>query len=80
MSRLTCEESLELLMDFLKRELPPEIAASVEKHLNECKPCERHARFETRFVFLIEKRLGRAPCPEQVKARILESLAQEQLE
>jgi anti-sigma factor (TIGR02949 family) len=77
MSSLACEQALELLMDFLKRELPPDVAQTVQRHLEDCRPCERHARFEARFVLLVEQRLGRQCCPEELKARILETLARE---
>ena len=77
MNRVTCEQALELLMDFLKRELSPDVAEAVRQHLDECKPCERHARFESRFVVLVETRLRSERCPESLKARILDSLIQE---
>jgi mycothiol system anti-sigma-R factor len=78
-ARLDCEETLARLMDFLKRELPPEIAAAVEKHLDECRPCERHAQFEHNFVLLLETRLGHQKCPDAVKSRVLDALRQEEL-
>jgi anti-sigma factor (TIGR02949 family) len=77
MSRLDCEQALELLMDFLKRELPPEVAQTVQRHLEECSPCDQHARFEARFVLLVEQRLGRQCCPDELKARVLDALARE---
>ena len=39
MSQLTCEEVVEQLMDFLKREVPPEVAQAMQDHLDECRPC-----------------------------------------
>jgi anti-sigma factor (TIGR02949 family) len=77
MSRLTCEQVLEELMDFLKREAPADIAALVQQHLDECRPCEQHARFEARFVFIVADRLGKACCPDQLKGKILDTLAKE---
>ena len=77
MSRLTCEQAVQQLMDFLKRELPPEIAEEMQQHLDECNPCARHARFESRFVLLIENRLGGEKCPERLKEKIMDSLARE---
>ena len=77
MTNLACEQALALLVDFLKRELPPEAAEAVQRHLDECRPCDRHARFEARFVVVLETRLGQARCPEEAKARILEALRAE---
>ena len=80
MRELTCEQAVELLMDFLKQELPAEVAQAVQDHLEECKPCEQHAHFETRFVLIMANRLTRERCPEQLKGRILEALAREREE
>jgi anti-sigma factor (TIGR02949 family) len=77
MSQIGCEQALALLIDFLKREVPPEVAEAVERHLEECRPCNRHARFEARFVVLLEQRLGRQCAPEHLRSRILEALREE---
>ncbi len=77
MSALTCQQALDLLMDFLKRELSPEAAGAVQRHLDKCNPCERHARLEARFVVVIGQRLGREPCPDQLRERIRDALAEE---
>jgi mycothiol system anti-sigma-R factor len=80
MSGLSCEQAVELLMDFLKRELPPDVAQAMQHHLEQCKPCEQHAQFETRFVLIVGNRLGKEPCPDRLKDRILDSLAREREE
>ena len=36
---LDCDAALELLHDYLKREIPPELAPVVERHLEQCAPC-----------------------------------------
>lgn len=77
MSRLTCDQAVELLMDFLKREAPPEVAQAVQEHLDKCKPCEQHALFEARFVLIVGNRLGKERCPDRLKDKILETLARE---
>ena len=74
---LNCDEVLELLVDFLKQELPQDLAAVVEQHLKACRPCEGHARFEMRFVVMLEQRLGKETCPDRVKVQILEALKNE---
>jgi anti-sigma factor (TIGR02949 family) len=77
MKDLACEEALALMMDYLKRELPAEVADTVQRHLDECRPCDQHARFETTFVLTIERRLSTATCPEKVREQILEALREE---
>ena len=77
MKDLGCEEALALLMDHVKRELPPDIAEAVQRHLEACRPCEQHAEFEARFVFVVEQRLRKDQCPESVRARILDALRKE---
>lgn len=78
MSGLSCEQVLELLMDFLKRELPADVARAVQQHVDACNPCEQHARFETRFVLIVGNRLGKERCPDRLRGRVLEALAREQ--
>ncbi|MEO8294446.1 MAG: zf-HC2 domain-containing protein [Gemmatimonadota bacterium] len=78
-ARFTCEQTLELLMDFVKRELPAHIAEAVQHHVDICRPCEHQARYEINFVVLLETRFGRQACPEKVKERVLEALRQEEL-
>ena len=80
MSGLTCEQAVEMLMDFLKRELPPEVAQAVQDHLDKCKPCEQHARFETQFVLIMGNRLAKDRCPDQLRDKILDCLAREREE
>ena len=77
MSQLTCEQAVELIMDFLKRELPPEVAQAMQDHLDECRPCEQHVNYESRFVLILGNRLEKERCPETLKAKLLERLARD---
>jgi mycothiol system anti-sigma-R factor len=77
MSRLSCEQAVELIMDFLKRELPPEVAQAMQDHIDECRPCEQHVNYESRFVLILGNRLGKERCPETLKAKLLDSLARD---
>jgi anti-sigma factor (TIGR02949 family) len=76
-TRLECEQALALLMDHLKHELPPEVAAAVQQHLDACRPCEHHARFEANFILVISQRLRRETCPAELRARVLDALQHE---
>lgn len=76
-AQLECEQALALLMDHLKHELPAEVAAAVQQHLDACRPCDHHARFEANFILVISRRLGRETCPHQLRARVLDALRHE---
>jgi anti-sigma factor (TIGR02949 family) len=73
---LDCDAALELLHDYLKREIPPELAPVVERHLERCAPCFTHARFEEKFLQLLSARSREIRCPEALRRRISESLRQ----
>jgi anti-sigma factor (TIGR02949 family) len=71
---LDCREALELLQDFLRQELTPEVEAAVTRHLAGCRPCLRHGEFERNFLAALERAVGRDRCPEAVRERILAGL------
>jgi anti-sigma factor (TIGR02949 family) len=69
-----CAKVREQLMDFLKQELPADLAAQVRHHLDDCAPCEDCAEYERRFVALLQQRLSGECCPSTVRARVLSAL------
>jgi anti-sigma factor (TIGR02949 family) len=71
---LNCHEALELLQEFLRQELTPEVEAALTRHLAECRPCLRHQEFERNFLEALERAVGRERCPESVRERILDGL------
>ena len=73
---LDCDAALELLQDYLKREIPPDLAPVVERHLERCAPCFSHARFEEKFLKLLSGRAQDVHCPDSLRRRIAESLRQ----
>jgi anti-sigma factor (TIGR02949 family) len=77
MSRLDCEQALDHLLDYLKRELTPELVAEVRVHLERCRDCAGHARFEESFLLMLETVARRETCPKEVRARILAALRAE---
>ncbi|MEO8199952.1 MAG: zf-HC2 domain-containing protein [Gemmatimonadota bacterium] len=78
-AQVDCERALALLVDFLKHELPADVATAVEQHLEACRPCEQHARFEAKFVLVISQRLREESCPARLRAQILNALNHEDL-
>jgi len=77
MSRLDCEQALDHLQDYLKRELTPELVLEVRVHLDRCRDCAGYARFEERFLQMLETRARREICPKELRARILAALRAE---
>jgi anti-sigma factor (TIGR02949 family) len=76
-TRLDCEQALDYLHDYLKREITPDLAMEVQRHLEHCRPCFRHARFESNFLAMLETRAGKETCPREVRARIVALLRAE---
>jgi anti-sigma factor (TIGR02949 family) len=74
MSRLDCEQALALVHDYLKRELTPELLQEVRGHLDRCRDCACHARFEQSFLEMLETCARKETCPNEVRARILAAL------
>ena len=72
--RLDCREAHARLQDYLKRELTPELEEEMRAHLERCRPCFTHARFEANFVLMLESRARRCGCPGTLRARILSVL------
>ena len=70
-SRIDCDEALAHLHDYLKRELTPELVVEIRVHLDRCRPCLDHARFEENFLDMLEMRSTRETCPAELRARIL---------
>jgi anti-sigma factor (TIGR02949 family) len=67
---IDCREAAARLDDFLKQELTAEVAAQMQAHLEKCRPCFAQARFEQRFLAMLEQQAGRCGCPETLRARI----------
>ena len=75
--RINCREAEARLQDYLKRELTPELAIEVRIHLDRCRPCFDHARFEESFLRMLEERARKEVCPGAVRDRIIEALRRE---
>lgn len=77
MSRIDCEQAMAHLHDYLKRELTADMVEEVHQHLERCRPCFSHARFEQNFLLMLETRARRDTCPSELRARILAALRAE---
>jgi anti-sigma factor (TIGR02949 family) len=74
---IDCREAAERLCDYLKRELTPELEVEVRLHLQRCRSCFQHARFEEQFLRMLLERGRRETCPERLRERILRALRDE---
>lgn len=70
-NRVTCEELVRELPDFLDRELPRARQSTLERHLEECARCLRKHRFEAAVLGQIRARLSGGALPPDLEARVL---------
>jgi anti-sigma factor (TIGR02949 family) len=76
-TRLDCEEALAHLHDYLKQELTPDLIVEVRRHLELCRDCFAHVRFEESFFSKLENCSRHQTCPRELRARILAALRAE---
>ena len=77
MSEVNCREAMAKLHEYLKQELTADLAAEVRQHLEHCRPCFSHARFEENFLTMVESCGRKQTCPEKLRAKILAALKSE---
>ncbi len=73
-AQVDCRAALNNLQDYLKREITPELAVEIRQHLERCRPCLNHARFEENFLRMLADRAGCITCPDMLRARIMAAL------
>jgi anti-sigma factor (TIGR02949 family) len=78
--RLDCEEALAHLHDYLKQELTPDLIVEVRRHMERCRDCFAHLRFEESFFSKLEACSRHQTCPGELRARILAALRAESRE
>lgn len=71
--RLTCEDVIGMLLEYLETTLSPETLAAFERHLAACPPCVAYLR-TYRKTRELTGTAGRVEMPEDMKARIRELL------
>lgn len=74
-NRLTCEETLRRLDDYLDRELNAEEMARVKEHLETCEVCAREYNFEGKILTELKAKLRRVKAPDDLIAKISRSIA-----
>lgn len=76
-NRITCDESIRLLDNYLDRELRPEEQRLVEEHLKVCAACARTFGFEGQVIQQIRAKLDRIVLPEDLMKKIRQRLAED---
>lgn len=66
-----CQEAVKRLTDYLSKELRPEEAAQVERHLSECKGCFAKFRFEETLLRTIREKASSLRSPRALREKIL---------
>jgi hypothetical protein len=66
---MTCREVIDVLAEYLERSLPADVAASLERHLDDCAPCRAYlATYErSRALGADAQRLD---MPDEMKDRL----------
>ncbi len=71
---LDCEEALELLHEYLKLQLTPELRERVRAHIQRCRPCFTHSRFEDNYLKMLKYKLKTVVYPTESRERILTAI------
>lgn len=72
-SRISCEEVVERLFEYMDRELDSHTSAEIERHLERCHDCFSRAEFERRLREKIAAS-GQQKAPEELRRRIREMI------
>lgn len=74
MSGDECEGALERLYEYLDGELPADVFAEVEEHLDDCAPCG-HERDVNRKLIEVISRCPKEAAPEDLREKVLSIIA-----
>ena len=74
-NRLTCEETLRRLDDYLDRELNAEETERVKEHLETCEVCAREYNFEGKVLLDLKAKLRRVKAPEDLISKVSRTIA-----
>ena len=73
--KMTCEEAVKKLHEYLDHELDHASAEQVEKHLEICRTCCDHMEFEKHMKKLIHECCCQQKAPAFLKEKIIDSLS-----
>ena len=78
MSEVNCREAMAKLHEYLKQDLTADLAAEVRQHLEHCRPCFSHARFEENYLAMVESCGRKQTCPDKLRAKIRAAIKAEE--
>jgi anti-sigma factor RsiW len=67
-----CQHALDLLLDYVADELPPEVRREVELHLHDCPPCMTYLETYRLTISFTRQLPQEAPLPPEFEARLME--------
>ena len=67
---MNCEETLEILWQFLDKELDGESTSELQQHLEECRHCFSKAEFEQRLREMVRRSCSGEQAPLELRERL----------
>jgi anti-sigma factor RsiW len=74
--RMTCQEVITVLLEYLDHTLDAEIVAKLEYHLETCAPCRAYLATYRRTIATV-RAAGRSEMPEDMRRRLAAFLAEQ---
>ena len=71
---MTCDQAVKMLFAYLDRALPGDALEELERHLQACLDCCDRLQFSRRLDEFVRGRLGDAPLPDGIEARLRERI------
>jgi len=68
-ARLTCQDAIALLLEYLEATLDAEVVARLEAHLAECEPWRAYLATYRRTVGVVGE-AGKGPMPDELRRRL----------
>ncbi len=72
--KMTCQEAVDKLYEYLDREADDATIVQIEKHLDICRLCCDHFEFEKKMKELVQKSCIQEKAPSFLKEKILKTL------
>ena len=67
---MNCEESMEMLWQFLDKELDGAATGELQRHLEECRHCFSKAEFEQRLRAMVRRSCSCEHAPPELRERL----------
>ncbi len=75
---MNCHEAAARIYEYLDRELTPEVALEIQRHLETCTGCYENFEFQRAFLQLLARRGSAIRAPEELRRRIERSIRNDQ--